>query len=400
MPVRKGASATTRTISQVNQTLISEALRANGPLSRAQIGAITGLSPATVNRLTATLIASGVVVDAGVEPSRGGRPAVRLRYAGDTHAVIAIYVRFDGLSGAVVDLDGRIRHHESVEFPQHEGLDAVDGAKSLDLVHTLTDRMLKAATDEHLTCVGIGVAVPGVVHQPGAVVRRIPELGWADLPLGDDVHARTGLPVTVENDANALAFGELHAGAGRDASSLIALLLDNGFGAGIITNRQLHRGARAEAGEVAYMLTDRDALSRPVSQQGDLEDRIGASALTREARARGLVIPDGSLLTAQQVFALSRDGDPIAVDLAEEILDMVSISVAAMTTILDPEVVIIGGALTADAGLILSGIAERLAGRLMSMPQLTASALGTDGVLRGVAEMAAESVRGDAYLVS
>jgi predicted NBD/HSP70 family sugar kinase len=343
--------------------------------------------------LTASLVAGDMVIEDGFEPSTGGRPAILLRYAGHTRAVVAIYVRFDGISGALVDLDGSVRHRESLEFDQKSSEFPKDGNSTLVATQEVCDRLFAAAQLKHLSCVSMGIAVPGVVQQPSGLINHIPELGWAKLSLSEAIQTPFKIPCVVENDANALAFGEIRCGAGQQVGSLVALLLDNGFGAGIITNRELHRGAHAEAGEVAFMLTDRDALTGPVSRQGDLEDRIGASALTRQAHARGLEIPSGTLLTAQQVFSLSKAGDPVAIEMAGEILDMVAISVAAMVTILDPDLIVIGGALATDAEEIVVGISERLSGRLMSGPRLTASALGNEGVFRGVAELAAEPIR-------
>ena len=95
MPKRERSTATTSTLARVNQTAIIEALRGMGALSRQQLGALTGLSPATINRLTATLIEEGAVVQAGHVPSTGGRPAVLLRYAGGTRVVAAIQVRLE-----------------------------------------------------------------------------------------------------------------------------------------------------------------------------------------------------------------------------------------------------------------------------------------------------------------
>lgn len=385
-------------VADINRTAIREALRSRGSLSRKQIGEITGLSVATVNRLTGALLDEGLITPDGFESSTGGRPSAKLRYAGDTRATIAVQVRLEGAVAALVDLDGKVRHRETVSFDA-AGPRGDTPPPSILQTEALITRLQKVAADLSVRCVAIGVTVPGVVHPENGTIDSIPELGWPPLALAERLSERSGLPAIIENDANALAYGELHRGRGRGLDSLVAILLDNGLGAGIIANGALHRGRRSEAGEVAYLLTDRAALARPVSILGDLEDRIGAEALTREAREHGMQLAEGDLISARRVFELARAGDPIAEAMTNEILDMLAMTVAATAAVLDPHLVVIGSALASDAELILPGITERLKGKLMSPPRLEVAALGVDGVLLGVAELAAAAVRQDKFVI-
>jgi len=226
----------------------------------------------------------------------------------------------------------------------------------------------------------------------------MPEFGWHDVPLGTLLRARTDLPIVIENDANALAFGELHRGAGKGLSSLVALFLDRGFGAGIITNGELHRGARAEAGEVGYLLMDRAALSRSYNEFGDLEDRIGSVALTRQALERGIPIPPIGVVTAEDIFALASDGNDAAREIADEILDMVSIAIAALVIVLDPELVVVGSSFLGSAETAIPAIQRRLTGRIIRVPRVEAATFREDAVLLGAAELAATEVNDFAYL--
>lgn len=110
-------------------------------------------------------------------------------------------------------------------------------------------------------------------------------------------------------------------------------------------------------------------------------------------------LAEGDLISATRVFELARGGDPIAQAMTDEILDMLAMTVAATAAVLDPHLVVIGSALASDAELILPGIAERLKGKLMSPPHLEVATLGVDGVLLGVAELAAAAVRRDKFVV-
>jgi len=407
MPRRRLNTATTGTLARVNQTAILEALRNSGALSRQQIGAMTGLSPATVNRLTAALIEEGIVASAGREPSTGGRPSVLLRYAGGSRLVAAIQLRADRASGILVDFDAKIVFRREIDFDPrpfrlNNRSNAVTraGQREGGLAQTieLFDLLISTAQTMGTPCLAVGIAVPGVVQHPEGSVGRMPELGWDGVQLGSLLRRRTSLPIVIENDANALAFGELHRGAGQEVNSLVALVLENGLGAGIITNRKLHRGARGEAGEIGYLLMDRSSLLRSYSDYGDLEDRIGSVALTRAAREHGIEVAERELLTAGDIFSLADNGDAAARELGDEILDMVAIAIAAMVMILDPELVVVGSNFVGSAETVIPGIRERLTGRIIRVPPLVAATHRNDAVLLGVAELAASEVHGFAYL--
>ncbi|TAM67750.1 MAG: ROK family protein [Microbacteriaceae bacterium] len=400
-PKRRGA--TTRALAQVNSTSITELLRRSGALSRREIQLRTGLSPATINRLTAALIASGVLVVAGHEPSSGGRPSILLRYAGDARLVAAIQLHAERAAGVLVDLDGQIVLRRDVALPgaltpgASDEVIAKEQAVQLKLVMQLLDLLIAAADGLGAPCVSVGVAVPGTVAPPDDSVARMPEIGWDEVPLGRILRERFDLPIIVENDANALAFGELNRGAGRGTSSLVSLLLARGLGAGIISNGELHRGASAKAGEVGYLLMDRTAFARSYDEHGDLEDRIGSHALTRQARERGIAVPAGELITAEDVFQLAVEGNSAAGEIAAEILDLLSLTIAALVTVLDPELVVVASNF-GNAERLVPEIQKRLTGRIIEVPRLVPATFREDAVLIGVAELAAAAVNQFTYL--
>jgi predicted NBD/HSP70 family sugar kinase len=399
---RRGG-ATTRALAKVNSTSITELLRRVGALSRREIGARTGLSPATVNRLTAELIKSGILVVAGHEPSNGGRPSILLRYAGDARLVAAVQLHAERVAGVLVDLDGQIVLRRVVALPGPLAPDASAEAiarkqsTQLELMIELINVLVDAARGLGAPCVSIGVAVPGTVAPPDDLVARMPEIGWNEVPLGRILRERFELPIVVENDANALAFGELSRGAGRGTSSLVSLLLGRGLGAGIITNGELHRGAGAKAGEVGYLLMDRSAFARSYDEHGDLEDRIGSVALTKQARERGIPVPGNGRVTAEDIFQLASDGNDAARELAEEILDLISLTIAALVTVLDPELVVVASSF-GNGERFVPAIYKRLTGRIIEVPRLVPATFREDAVLMGVAELAAAEVNEFTYL--
>ena len=119
---------------------------------------------------------------------------------------------------------------------------------------------------------------------------------------------------------------------------------------------------------------------------------MGSAALTRSAHARGLGTRDNALLTAHDIIQLAQTDNPIAREMADEILDMVSMAVAALSVILDPEVIVVGSGITTGADDIIPQIQGRLSGRILRVPGLVPSTLGENGVLLGGAELAMSEV--------
>jgi predicted NBD/HSP70 family sugar kinase len=392
-PAGSRGTASSDAVARVNRTTIVELLRAAGMLSRQQIGDRTGLSPATVNRLTSALLAENVLAVAGHQPSNGGRPSVLLRYAGEGRLVAAVQVQAHQIQGALIDLDGRVvfRHlrAESTPRPQAEPAGA---SWQLASVAQVVGTLLTTAAGLAVPCVAVGVAVPGAVQVPEGSVSAMPHVGWSAMRLGDHLRDRYQLPVVVENDANCLAFGELQRGVG--GPSLVAVLVDEGVGAGIIANGQLHRGARAEAGEIGFLLVDRSSLGGAHEERGDLESRVSPGVLARQLEEHGLPLPAAGAVTAQYVLELARLEVRGAAEIAAQVLDLIALGVAALVVVLDPEVVVIDSGLTGA----VPAIHERLYHRIARLPRIAPATYGADGVLVGAAELAAAQVNSFAYL--
>jgi predicted NBD/HSP70 family sugar kinase len=321
-----------------------------------------------------------------VEPSTGGRPSLILRYTGGPRVVSSIHLRGDRVVGGLVDFDGKLIERRQRRFG--EASDGTDVDHRLRLIGDLLAELLELSEAQGTPCLSVGISVPGVVAEPEGRIGPLPELGWPELPLREFLRSHTDLPLTIENDANALAYGEYRRGAGAGTSSMVAVLLDNGMGAGIITKGALHRGRHFEAGEIGYLLMERSSLRRSYRELGDLEDRVGSAALTRSARARGLGDPGGALLTAHDIVQLATTDNPVAQEMVDEIVDMVSMAVAALAVILDPEVIVVGSGISSGTDDIIPGIQSRLSGRILRVPRLVPSSLGEDAVLLGAAELA------------
>ncbi|MCL2803246.1 MAG: ROK family protein [Micrococcales bacterium] len=373
--------------SSSEQRLIA-AVRERGPLSRQDLAAATGLSMATINRAGAGLLKRRLLVTKGRKDSTGGRPAELLAYNGGALTVAGISVTETKASGVIMGLDGHEVSRSEVEFqPSTAGAEPTPEDR-LDQTLRLFDEMVSAGHG----ALAVGVAVPGVVAGPDGTIGAIHEMGWDRLRLGSILAGRSPAKVVLENDANCLAVGEKARGAGRQVEDLVAIVLRSGLGAGLMLQGRLYRGHRQEAGEIGYLLTSTDSLSRLFPGRGDFESRIGSESVGRQAAALGLV-QAGREVSLPTVWALGARAGGRGQRLAQELLDYIALGVAALCVALDPEMVIMGGCDDLESmEAIIPALRERLLGRILRVPRIVTAALGSDAIMIGAAQLAMEEL--------
>ena len=260
--------------------------------------------------------------------------------------------------------------------------------------------------DQEIAGVGIGAA--GFVDADRARVLFAPHLAWRNEPLRDQVTAAVGLPVIVENDANAAAWAEWRFGAGRQESRLVCVTLGTGIGGGIVLDGVVQRGRWGMAGEFGHMVVVPDGRRCECGNRGCLEQYASGNVLGREARelaAAGSPVTmalvervggDHSALVGPLITEAAREGDAAAVELFEEVGRWLGIGLANLAAALDPGMFVIGGGVS-DAGELLLAPAREsfrktLTGRgFRPMPQIVKAALGPEAGLVGAADLARES---------
>lgn len=355
-----------------------DALRTHGPLSKVDISAFTNLSAATVNRLVKNLLVQGYVNYAGTKESTGGRRPVLVQVVKTAIVVGAVQVHQDNIIGVLVGFDGEIieRHEREISLETPAG-----GPQFLrGMIATLIERGEEIGAPLR----AIGVSIAGVTH-PSHPITGLDARYWPDL-LATDITDGFDLPIIIENDANVLAIGELHMGVGREAKDFVTLVLDRGLGAGIIANGSIYRGARAAAGEVGYLLLDSRTLVTVAEGQGELEAVLEPTQVTEALRHTGF--DSERLFTAAEIISHALDGDHRFSETANRLLDGLARGVAALASILDPDIIVLGEGLDDRADTIIPALEQRLRGRINYVPDIRPASLGSDGVLLGAAEMA------------
>jgi glucokinase len=224
----------------------------------------------------------------------------------------------------------------------------------------------------------VGVAIPGQVDEAeGRVVLAGNLRAWVDIPLREWLESRLGVPVWIEQDANAAALGERWRGAARSMNNFVFLALGTGVGAGIVINGRLHRGYRRAAGEVGNFVMERKYFGKAKGAHGNLEQLIGGPAL--RARFRKAV---GKQISADVALAVAHNNKLLAAEV-DTLRDYLAMTVIAISTLLDPQAIIFGGG-TSEAGAdLIDLVRARVDCELRTRPALMSSALGEDAQLHG-----------------
>jgi glucokinase len=251
----------------------------------------------------------------------------------------------------------------------------------------------------------VGVGAAGFVDSDRSVVLFAPNLAWRKEPLRDEVAKRVGLPVVVENDANAAAWAETRFGAGRGHTDTVTLTIGTGIGGGIVIDGNIYRGAFGVGAEMGHMEVVRDGLRCGCGQRGCWEQYASGRALLREAREiatshprraellldAGDGDPDG--FGGVDVSVAARAGDEAAVEAFRVVGEWLGHGIASLAAVLDPSVFIVGGGVS-EAGELLLGPAraaflERLSGAAYRpIAEIRQAELGNNAGLVGAADLA------------
>lgn len=297
------------------------------------------------------------------------------------------------IAAGVVDEEGTILETHKVPTP----------STPQGIVDAICSAVAGAGKGHDIEAVGIGAA--GYVDDKRATVLFAPNIDWRHEPLKDKVEQRVGLPVVVENDANAAAWGEYRFGAGQGHEDVICITLGTGLGGGIIIGNKLRRGRFGVAAEFGHIRVVPDGLLCGCGSQGCWEQYASGRALVRYGKQRANATPesaeillglgDGTVdgIEGKHISEAARQGDPVAVDSYRELARWVGAGLADLASLFDPSAFIVGGGLSDEGELVLDPIRKSfrrwlIGGRFRPHAQVVAAQLGGRAGLVGAADLA------------
>ncbi|MFJ5535030.1 ROK family protein [Streptomyces sp. NPDC093261] len=372
-----------------NLARVMHTMSAEGPLSRAAVASRIGLTRAAVSTLVDELIRAGLIEELGPErPGRVGRPGSALALSGRGPAGIGAEIGVDHLAVCAVDLRGSIRAR-AVRHGTNRG------RPPRPVLGELTELVRQVVTDaagEGLWPAGLAVAVPGLVARDARTVVRAPNLDWHDVDLGPLLPSE--LPLTVDNEANFGSLAELWLGddTPRDFLHVSAEI---GIGGAVVVDGRLLRGTRGFAGELGHVPVRPEGPRCACGGRGCLEQYAGEEAVLRAA---GLSPGEDRVeLLAER----AAQGDQNVRRALRGAGTALGIALTGAVNLLDPQAVVLGGALAALAPWLLPSLERELARRTAGPAcAVTVSCLGPEGPLLGAAHSVVRAVLDDPAAVA
>jgi predicted NBD/HSP70 family sugar kinase len=345
-----------------------------------------------VSNLVSELLDQGVLVEAGVEDSDGGRPRVLLQVNPSYGYVVGVDVGETGTIVELFDLGMEVlgSHAMTVSSASLSPDESV-GQVLAGLRHVIAE----SGVDEE-AILGVGVGVPGLVEHGDDAVVYAQTVGWEALPLGRLLRAGTSLPILVDNGAKAMGQAEKWFGAARNVDNAVIVLLGAGVGTSIVTDGELYRGPSSSAGEWGHTTIQVNGKTCRCGASGCLEAYVGARAMvTRYDELRHRPSSDATeddLVTRLAHIASAGASDSAAARLLEETATYLGAGIADLINLFNPERVVIGGWL---GGLLterllpdIIDVASKHALRLpFSQVEIVEAELGADSVALGAATL-------------
>ncbi|MEU3227524.1 ROK family transcriptional regulator [Streptomyces sp. NPDC006976] len=359
---------------RANLERVVRAVRMAGSLTQAEIARSTGLSAATVSNIVRELKDGGTVE---VTPtSAGGRRARSVSLSGDAGIVIGVDFGHTHLRVAV----GNLAHQVLAEESEPLDVDA-SSAEGFGRAEQLVNRLIETTGISPGKVIGVGLGVPGPIDVESGTLGSTSILpGWTGINPSDELAARLGVPVYVDNDANLGALGELVWGSGRGVRDLAYIKVASGVGAGLVIDSHIYRGPGGTAGEIGHITLDE---SGPVCRCGN---RGCLETFTAARYVLPLLRPShGPDLTMERVVQLAREGDPGCRRVIGDVGRHIGSGVANLCNLLNPSRVVLGGSLAEAGELVLGPIRDSVS--RYAIPSAARQLSVLPGALGGRAEV-------------
>ncbi|MBN6051494.1 ROK family transcriptional regulator [Nonomuraea sp. RK-328] len=380
----------------INDRAALRVLLDRGPLTRPEIGTLTGLSKPTASQLLARLQEAGLVVLDGVREGLPGRTAEVYRINPAAAYVGALDVTPDRIEARVADITGTVVGEHTLPTPRRPGG---------ELVERLNAALEGACPPDRLRQVVIGVQAapdPSTGGLGYATAKDMP--GWQIPGLVPALSEGLGVPVAVENDVNLAALAEQAHGAARGHPDFVLLWADEGIGAAVVLGGRMHRGATGGAGEVGYMPTPGAPTAREAGRYANhgYQALTGGPAVLRLLRSYGVRGADFRQAVANAVRTVEAAGDTRRAEDARaglrDIAARLAVGLAAITSVLDPGLIVLTGGMVLAGGETLRELVEHeLHALSIPRPRLRLSSVEGNPVLAGALDLALDLARADVF---
>lgn len=287
-----------------------------------------------------------------------------------TEAVIGIDLGGSAIRVSIVTKEGKLRNFISIEIPAGREKDFV-----LVSIKRVLSELITKEESRGNKILAVGIGSPGIIHK-GIIVTSPNFAGWRNVPLKLLIEKSTCLPVVLDNDANAAAFGEKWKGAGRRISSMICMTMGTGIGGGIILDGNVWHGADGMSGEVGHITVNPDGPRCNCGNYGCLEAYSSATGMVKIAiegirKGRRTILKklsggDYSKINAKMIHEAALKGDKLSINILKEAGVYLGIAMASLINILNPEMIVLTGGVTRAWDFFMPHAKEEVAKRAYS----------------------------------
>jgi predicted NBD/HSP70 family sugar kinase len=366
------------TIRDINKQIVLNYVRVRAPISRAEIARETSLQRSTVSSIVDDLQKEGLIEETGPGDSTGGRKPTLLKLRSGTPAAIGVDVTPTETTISLTDLSAQIL--QQARFPTSSDIEYMD-AQILANIGKLIES--NPAND-----LEVGLSIPGIADAEGGKILYVPYFRWTNWNIGEQIAEKFGLPVVIDNDANAVALAELWFGAReiRSIRNFIFVLVAEGIGTGIVIDGQLYRGQNGAAGEFGHMYVAGNAMTACSCGRFDCwEAHASEKAIVNRYRV-STGASNGSATDIEHVIRLAQNGEHKAVEVLKESAKFLGIGISNLLIGFSPQAVVIGGRLARAWDLIseeIQVLSERSVRHELSRAIIVPSSLGDEPTILG-----------------
>ncbi|MBM3707610.1 MAG: ROK family transcriptional regulator [Actinobacteria bacterium] len=396
----------------INESIVLNYLRENSNLSRAIIAKSLNISAPTVSKIIDNLIKNNFVIETEKAVSSGGKRATTLVFNKDIGFTVSVDLSKGKIIIAQTDFEFNIKNKYTGFKIIHTDEDILNkiideikfflGKFSIDLKNKNQSQYFK----------NISIGVPANVDRfSGRIISAPLFKNWLNLNLKEHLENVFNVPVFVENIVNLSAIGENHFGAGKKISNLVFIELSNGIGAGIIIENNLFNGSTSSAGEIGFTINKPEDLKFKYKIKGKLEKELSIESIEKRVvklisegkKTKIFELVEGNLseVDIDIIFRAAVEGDVLANEIINEVVDNIAITIINIILILNPQLVVIGGQISSVPGvedLIIKPLKKIVKNILpFDSPEIKISMLGANAGILGASFMAVDSILGSKF---
>ncbi|AUJ62484.1 MULTISPECIES: xylose repressor [Bacillus amyloliquefaciens group] len=340
-------------VKKVNQKLLLNEILKNSPISRAKLSEMTGLNKSTVSSQVNTLMKENLVFEIGQGQSSGGRRPVMLVFNKKAGYSVGIDVGVDYINGILTDLEG------TIVLDQHHHLECNSPEITKDILIEMIHHFIANMPQSPYGLIGIGICVPGLIDKNQKIVFA-PNSNWRDIDLKSFIQKKFNVPVFIENEANAGAYGEKVFGAARNHDNMIYASIGTGIGIGVIINNDLYRGVGGFSGEMGHMTIDFNGPKCSCGNRGCWELYASEKALIKSLQTKEKKV------STQDIIDLAHLKDIGTLHALQNFGFYLGIGLTNILNTFNPQAIILRNSIIESHPIVLHSIKSEVSSRVYS----------------------------------